>query len=74
MSESDLDALIYDLLEGDTDRAHGQHILDAVAASEARRQGAQTIPSSRPSTRRTGRRWRRRTNDDNRPRWECEIR
>ena len=38
MEDRDLDALVYDLLEGDTDRQHGEAILDAVAASEARRQ------------------------------------
>ena len=40
MSESDVDRLLYEMLEGDTDRQHGEHILDAVAASEARRQGS----------------------------------
>lgn len=44
MSESDLDRLLYEMLEGDTDRQHGQHILDAVAASEARRQGSGDDP------------------------------
>jgi hypothetical protein len=32
MSDSDLDRLAYELVEGDTDRAHGEAILDAVAA------------------------------------------
>lgn len=44
MSERDLDEVIYQPLEDDTDRAHGQHILDAVAASEARRQGSAEDP------------------------------
>ena len=39
MEDRDLDTLVYELLEGDTDRQHGEAILDAVAASEARRQG-----------------------------------
>ena len=38
MSESDVDRLLNEMLEGDTDRQHGEAILDAVAASEGRRQ------------------------------------
>jgi hypothetical protein len=45
MSEaSDIDRLLYEMLQGDTDRQHGEAILDAVAASEARRQGSAGDP------------------------------
>ena len=42
MSEGDVDAMIERMAreeQDDADRAHGEAILDAVAASEARRQG-----------------------------------
>jgi hypothetical protein len=38
LTDEDL-AAIDAIIEGSYDRQHGQHILDAVAASEARRQG-----------------------------------
>ena len=44
MEDRDLDTLVYELLEGDTARQHGEAILDAVAASEARRQGSAEDP------------------------------
>lgn len=47
MIEGDVDAMIEGMAreeQDDLERAHGQHILDAVAASEARRQGSAEDP------------------------------
>jgi hypothetical protein len=44
MSEYDADRLLYEALQEDTDEKHGQHILDAVAAQEDRRQGRAEDP------------------------------
>jgi hypothetical protein len=41
MSDSDLDRLLYQLLEDDTDRKHGEHILAAVDAAKTRQEGGE---------------------------------
>jgi hypothetical protein len=44
VSERDQDRILHEALQDDTDEKHGQHILDAVAAQEARRQGRAEDP------------------------------
>jgi hypothetical protein len=44
MSERGADRLLYEALEDEAARKHGEHILEAVAAQEDRRQGRAEDP------------------------------